>query len=63
MMIKLLILDFSVYAKSSPLQLALTAICNDTKNEIISLRPDLMSDEDWDGVLDKILSARRCITL
>jgi hypothetical protein len=59
----LLILDFGIYAENSALRPAISAISLDAGNEIMQLDPDIMSDEDWDGVLDKFLNAEHCIVL
>lgn len=59
----ILMLDFGVYAKDSALHNVAKALNQDAENEIIKLEPATMLDQDWDDVLDKILSARRCVVL
>ncbi len=59
----LLILDFGVYAENSALRPAISVISRDAGNEMMQLDADTMSDDDWDGVLDKLLNAEHCIVL
>jgi hypothetical protein len=61
--INVLILDFGFYAENSALRPVISAISRDPGNEIMHLDAGTMSDNDWDGVLDKLLNAKRCITL
>lgn len=58
-----LILDFGFYPETSRLRAPVEALANQPDCEILKLDVSTARDEDWDLVLDKLLCARRCITL
>jgi len=59
----ILILDLGLNAYDSALRSTIAATSRETEVELVRLVPEMMKDSDWDGVLDKLLSAKRCITL
>ena len=58
-----LILDVGLYPETSRLRAPVEALGNQPDCEILKFDTNNVDDKDWDIVLDKLLQARRCITL
>jgi hypothetical protein len=59
----MLILDLGLYPQDSAFRVALDAIEPGTDTETLVIDPGAMPAEEWDGLLEKIMAADKCLTL
>jgi len=55
-----LALDLGIYPYSKVIRETLE---KESQNQILELKPDQMTDTDWDQVLGQIIKYKKCITL
>ncbi len=60
---KLLILDTGLFCDRETVRKALSKATTPGDTETLELKPIVMQEEDWDGVVDRILRIEKIITI
>ncbi len=60
---KLLILETGLFSDQETVRQALSEALKPGETETIALKPNAMQEEDWDRIVDRILSTEKIVTI